>query len=255
MSFRVMTYNILDNGEDRESYIVKVIQAADPSVVILQEVFTEKFLKSLSRSLGMNYYFGAGNKQRKVALLSKVPVLAFKSHHPIFPIWRNFIEAEIQYAPSKTARMIGVHPIANLGIVFEVWRMWEAKYVTRHIRSLQQMPCLIAGDFNAIAPDETVRIDNMPNRLKWIIYLQGKRVYHFSIQTLLSAGFTDCFRLLNLDAGFTLPPPDPNARLDYVFVNATMKSSLKKCWVVREPDSVNLASDHYPVMAEFSFAE
>ncbi|HLO16564.1 MAG TPA: endonuclease/exonuclease/phosphatase family protein, partial [Anaerolineales bacterium] len=145
------------------------------------------------------------------------------------------------------------HPIANLGIVFEVWRMWEAKYVTRHIRPFQQMPCLIAGDFNAIAPGETVRIDNMPNRLKWIIYLQGKRVYHFSIQTLLSADFTDCFRFLNMDEGFTLPPPDPNARLDYLFVNATMKAYLKKCWVIREPNSVNLASDHYPVMAEFSF--
>lgn len=248
-----MTYNILDDGEDREGYILDVIQTADPDVVILQEVYTEEFLQSLGRSLGMNYYLGAGNKQRKVALLSKLPVLTFKSHHPIFPIWRNFIDAKIEYEPNKTARVIGVHPVANLGIIFEVWRMWEAKYVANHIQRFQEMPCLIAGDFNAIAPGERVRIENMPNRLKWIIYLQGKRVYYFSIQTLLSAGFTDCFRVLNSDEGFTLPPPNPNARLDYIFVNATMKAYLKKCWVVREPTSVNVASDHYPVMAEFSF--
>ena len=248
-----MTYNILDDGKDREGYILEVIQTAHPDVVILQEVFTEVFLQSLSHTLGMNYYMGAGNKQRKVVLLSKLPVLTFKSHHPSFPIWRNVIDAEIEYQPGKTARMIGVHPVANLGIIFEVWRMWEAKYVTRHIRSGQEMPCLIAGDFNAIAPGESVRIETMPNRLKWIIYLQGKRVYHFSIQTLLSAGLTDCFRLLNSGEGFTLPPPNPNARLDYIFVNATMKAYLNTCWVVREPKSVNLASDHYPVMAEFSF--
>ena len=253
MSFRVMTYNILDDGKDREGYISDVIQTADPGVVILQEVFTEEILKSLSRSLGMKYYIGPGNRQRKVALLSKLLVLNFKSHHPSFPIWRNFIDAEIEYEPTKTVRIIGVHPIANLGIVFEVWRMWEAQYVTNHVRPSREMPCLVAGDFNAIAPGERVRIENMPNWLKWVIYLQGNRVYHFSIRTLLSAGFTDCFRFLNSDDGFTLPPPNPNARLDYVFVNATMRAYLKKCWVVREPNSVNFASDHYPVMAEFSF--
>lgn len=253
MSLRVMTYNILDGGEHREPHILNVIQTSKPDIVILQEVFPEEFLKFLSHSLGMNHYFGAGNKKRRVALLSKFPVLAFKSHHPVFPIWRNFIEAEIECGPIKTVRIIGVHPIANLGVVLEVWRKWEVNHIINHVRSFRNTPCLIAGDFNAIAPGETAKTDNMPNWLKWIIYLQGNRVYHFSIETLLSAGFTDCFRFLNSESGFTLPPPNPNARLDYIFVNAPMKTYLKKCWVVREPSSVNLASDHYPVMAEFNF--
>jgi exodeoxyribonuclease III len=252
MSLRVMTYNILDGGENRETYILDVIQTANPDVVILQEVFTEEFLRFLSQSLRMTYYIGAGNKKRKVALLSKLPVLSFKSHHPIFPIWRNFIDTKIEYEPNKTARIIGVHPIANLGILFEIWRLWEAKYIANHVRIFQSELCLIAGDFNAIAPKEKVRIENMPSWLKWIIYLQGNRVYHFSIQTLLSAGFTDCFRFLNSDDGFTLPTPSPNTRLDYIFVNAKMKAYLKKCWVLRESPSINIASDHYPVIVEFS---
>jgi len=255
MSLRVMTYNILDGGEKREAHILKVIQLAKPDVVVLQEVFTEEFLKFLSHSLSMSYYIGTGNKKRKVALLSKLSVRTFKSHCPLFPIWRNFIDAEIEYEPNKTTRVIGVHPIANLGIVFEIWRLWEAKHVTNHIRNFKSEPCLIAGDFNAIAPGEKVKTENMPNWLKWVIYLQGNRVYHFSIEMLLLKGFTDCFRFLNSDDGFTLPAPSPNARLDYLFVNAKMKAQLKKCWVVREPNSVNLASDHYPVMAEFSFTK
>jgi exodeoxyribonuclease-3 len=255
MSLRVMTYNILDGGQNREEHILDVIKTSQPDIVILQEVFTEEFLKFLSHSLGMNYYLGAGNRERRVALLSKLPVITFKSYHPVLPIWRNFIDAEIEYESAKTMRVIGVHPIANLGVIFEIWRQWEARYIVNHVRSFRNMPCLIAGDFNAIAPGETTKTDNMPNRLKWIIYLQGNRVYHFSIQTVLSAGFIDCFRFLNSDNGFTLPPPNPNARLDYVFVNAAMKASLKKCWVVREPGNVKLASDHFPVMAEFSFTE
>ncbi len=255
MSLRVMTYNILDGGKNREAHILAVIQTANPDMVILQEVFTEEMLIFLSHSLGMNYYIGSGNKKRKVALLSKVPVLTFKSHHPRFPIWRNFIEAEIEHEPNKATRIIGVHPIANLGIIFEVWRLWEAKYIVSYIRKFQNEPCIIAGDLNAIAPGESVKTENMPKWLKRIIYLQGNRVYHFSIKALLSSGFTDCFRLLNSDAGYTLPSPNPNARLDYIFVNTEMKVYLKKCWVVREPLNVNLASDHYPVMAEFSYTK
>lgn len=248
-----MTYNILDGGENREAQILDVIQTSRPDVVILQEVFTEEFLKFLSRSLEMTYYMGTGNKKRKVALLSRFPVLTFKSYYPIFPIWRNFIDAEIEYEPNKAARIIGIHPIANLGLPFEIWRLWEAKCIINHIRIYQSELCLIAGDFNAIAPGEKVRTENMPSWLKWIIYLQGNRVYHFSIKAFLSEGLTDCFRFLNADDGFTLPPPDPNTRLDYIFVNANLKPFLKKCWVVREPNNVTFASDHYPVMAEFGF--
>lgn len=255
MPLRVMTYNILNGGENRDTYILDVIQNAKPDVIILQEVFTEEILKFLSGSLSMSYFIGAGNKKRKIALLSGLPVHSFRSYHPLFPIWRNFIDAEIEYEPNKKARFFGVHPMANLGVVFEIWRFLEVKYVVNHIQGFQNEPCLIAGDFNAIARGEKVRTESMPNWLKWIIYLQGDRVYHFSIDMLTKSGFTDCFRYLHSDDGYTLPPPSPNARLDYIFVNAQMKVNLKKCWVVREPDSVNFASDHYPVMAEFSFTK
>ena len=202
----------------------------------------------------MAYYMGAGNKRRKVALLSRFPVRTFMSVHPLFPIWRNFVNAEIEYEPDKTIRLIGIHPVASLGFAFEVWRLWEAKYIIDHIRNFLNMPCLIAGDFNAIAPKDRIRRDIMPKWLRWLIYLQGNRVYHFSVQAFLSAGFTDCFRFLNPDMdGYTLPPPNPNSRLDYILANAKMKAYLKRCWVVREPDDVHRASDHYPVMAEFSF--
>lgn len=254
MSLRVMTYNILNGGENREAFILEVIQEAGPDIVILQEVYTEKFLQFLSEALGMKYYFGAGNRQRKVALLSRLPVRSFTSYHPRFPIWRNFIDAEIEFELNKTIRVIGVHPIANLGIVFEIWRLWEANYVLNHIQSFQNESCLLAGDFNAIAPGEKTKTEDMPRWLRWIIYLQGNRVYHFSIRRVLSSGFKDCFRSLNpFDEGYTLPPPNPNARLDYIFANAKMKTHLSKCWIVRQPESVNLASDHYPVVAEFRF--
>jgi endonuclease/exonuclease/phosphatase family metal-dependent hydrolase len=40
MSLRVMTYNILDGGQNREEHILDVIKTSQPDIVILQEVFT-----------------------------------------------------------------------------------------------------------------------------------------------------------------------------------------------------------------------
>ncbi len=203
----------------------------------------------------MRYYLGTGNKKRKVALLSKFPVHNFKSYHPIFPVWRNFVDADIELESNKRVKIIGVHPMANLGVIFEIWRLLEASHIVRHLQGLKPQLTLIAGDFNAIAPNEEVNTENMPRWLKMIVYLQGNRVYHFSIKKFISVGLIDCFRLMNSDSGFTFPPPKPNARLDYIFINAEMKRYLKQCRVIREPQSVNHASDHYPVIAEFDIQE
>ncbi len=92
----------------------------------------------------------------------------------------------------------------------------------------------------------------MPFFLRAMIWVQGRRVYRFAIREMLKAGFTDCYRTLHpADQGYTLPPPVPNARLDYIFANELMKAHLRRCDVVREPAAVQKASDHYPVIAEF----
>jgi endonuclease/exonuclease/phosphatase family metal-dependent hydrolase len=200
----------------------------------------------------MTPFFASGNKKRRVALLSRLPLRSCQSYHPFPPIWRNVIEAEIESSPNQRFRLFGIHPMANLSVICELWRWWEAKQVVECIRPYKAEPCLIAGDFNAIAPHDRVIIKLMPQWLKLMLLAQGNRVYHFSVREYLSAGFADCFRVSHPDDdGFTLPPPHPNSRLDYILVNEVMKAYLINCWVVREPSAVLKASDHYPVVAEF----
>jgi endonuclease/exonuclease/phosphatase family metal-dependent hydrolase len=252
MSLRLMTYNILDGGVGRENYILKVIQQSQPDIVVLQEVISEEILKFLALSLCMDYYIGGSNKKRKVALLSKLLVRSFTSEHPIFPVWRNFISAELEWKEQQVVRLIGVHSIAMLGLPFEVWRLWEAKYILRYIHSTSGERSLIAGDFNAIAPGERVQIQNMPSWLKWMLFFQGNRVFYFSIKEFLSAGFIDCFRFCNpTDKGFTLPPENPNARLDYVFASEGLKCHVKSAMVIDRTEEAKLASDHLPVLVDF----
>jgi endonuclease/exonuclease/phosphatase family metal-dependent hydrolase len=249
---KVMTYNILNGGVGREQAILEVIQSVQPDIVILQEVYTSEFLQVLGTALNMEPFFAAGNKKRRVALLSRLPIRSVRSHHPVFPIWRNVVEAKIEYQANKTLYVFGVHPKADLGIVSEWWRWWEAKHILKCVSPYVDKLCLIAGDFNAVAPGDSIAANKMPPWLKLKLWLQGNRTYHFSIREYMVAGFTDSFRHLNeSEAGFTLPPPDPNSRLDYIFVTSGLKRYLKRCWVVREPLVVEKASDHYSVVAEF----
>ena len=174
---KVMTYNILNGGEGREQAILEVIQAVQPDIVILQEVYTSDFLRELGTVLDMEPFFATGNKKRRVALLSRLPIRAAKSHHPVFPIWRNVVEAEIEYEPNKILCVIGVHPKADLGIISEWWRWWEAKRTLKYVNPHSNKLWLIAGDFNAIAPGDSIQIDTMPQWLKLILWLQGNRTY------------------------------------------------------------------------------
>ena len=247
-----MTYNILDGGEGREEYLLEVLGAIQPDVAVLQEVFDEGFVQRLANALKMKSCFVSGNRKRRVALLSRLPVIACQSYHPFLPIWHNVVEAEIEYQPDKRFLLFGIHPVANLSIIFEFWRWWEARHIIARTKPHTTEPCLVAGDFNAIAPNDRVMINQMPRWLKLTILAQGNRVYRLSIRQYLAADLTDCFRAMHPhDDGFTLPPPEPNSRLDYIFVNEAFKKHLIDCWTVREQLAVLKASDHYPVVAEF----
>jgi exonuclease III len=247
-----MTYNILDGGEGRGAYLLEVLQAVQPDIAILQEVYQADFVQNLASALKMESFFAGGNRKRRVALLSRLPVISCQSYHRFPPIWRNVIEAGIEYQPSKKLWLFGVHPMANLSVLCECWRWWEAKRIIKRVKRHAAKLCLVAGDFNAIAPRDRVVMNRMPRWLRLTILFQGNRVYHFSVRKYLSAGITDCFRIMHPDDdGFTLPTPEPNSRLDYILVNDGLKQNLINCWVVREPPAVLKASDHYPVVAEF----
>lgn len=252
MPVRVMTYNILKGGIGRQNNLKDVIQLANADVVVLQEVTDLDVLRSLAHSLEMQSFFGTGNRKTKVALLSKLHVSTFESHHPRFPIWHNMIEAEVKVRPDRSIYLIGVHLIPHLWLGFELWRSFEIKYILNRCKRFAGEPVLIAGDFNAIAPGDEVMVKSAPASIKAMLSLQGNRVFRFAIQALLSAGFRDSFRSLHPEEnGFTYPTRKPSTRFDYIFVNPGIQEDLKVCRAIRELDSVLKASDHYPVLAEF----
>lgn len=255
MQLTVLTYNILNGGHGREAVIRAIIESLQPDIVLLQELLDADLLVSCGKLLNAYTFLTTSNSRFRLGLISRYPIIKAQSYHP-FPICRALLEATIALPFGQTLQLWGVHLMPQLAFPFELWRAWEIHVILRRTRQQHQQLCLIAGDFNAIAPGERVLVHLLPPLLKSTVLAQGGRVYHHAIAAMLRAGWTDCYRTLHPHSdGWTLPSSRPNARLDYIFVSAQLTSSLRECAVVTDPPLVRSASDHLPLKASFTIDE
>ncbi len=253
MTLRVMTYNILNGGTGREQLIFEVLKMVNPDVILLEEVMDFRIVESLAESLNMLSFFAKGNSIRHLAILSRYPIVFQHSYHP-FPLRTTLLEATIECASKQYIHLFGVHLNAHYFILNELRRIMEIKTILKRITEYRKHPCLIAGDFNAVANNDHVNIEALPSHLKAMIFLQGNHIFRHALSKLSSAGFIDCYRQLHrFDQGFTLPTPSPHVRLDYVFADRYLIKYLLECDVVTESPILHRASDHYPLVAEFDF--
>lgn len=250
---RVLTYNILDGGINRESSILKIIETISPDIVMLQEVFDSTPLKKFAAHLHMQHFLARGNSHRHLAILSRYPIIEAHSFHPFPPSLKSTLYAKLEISAGHFIHAFGLHLIPHPFIAFELWRKWEKNIALHQAVSFASEPCFLAGDLNAIAPGDKPNTQSWPRLLKLMLTLQGGRLFHYAIQEILSRGFVDCYRSLHpKDHGYTLPTESPTTRLDYIFANHTLHNSLQTCSIICEPIETQRASDHYPLMAEFS---
>jgi endonuclease/exonuclease/phosphatase family metal-dependent hydrolase len=149
-------------------------------------------------------------------------------------------------------RIFGVHLSAVFAALTERRRMLELRALVAAIQREQHGFHAVVGDFNTVAPGELLDIRALPHKVRATMWLSGGRVRWRTIQLMLDAGYADVFRTLHPeDAGLTLPTTAPQVRLDYVFVPAAAVGRAQRCEVVRT-ESARDASDHFPLLAEFS---
>lgn len=249
----------------REQLLFEVIRSVGADVILLQELNSPEFLQDLAQKLAMPHsFFAPANRQilrlngsvglhrRNIGLLSRYPIIS-ASYHKNFPVRRTILEADIEYTEGQSFKVFGIHLLASLSIVSELWRVLEINALLQYLKPYQTEKCLIVGDFNTIARGDFPQISDFPPHLQTIVKLQGNRVYARAIPKLQKQGWTDCYRTLHPTAnGYTLPAPKPNTRLDYIFANPALAADLQHCEVVTGPAVVNAASDHLPVLADFT---
>src|SRR5690349_13886749 len=126
MRLRIATYNILDGGEGREAKVQAVLTSLSADIVVLQEVYDNGLVPNLGAALGMEHYVGASHSSRRVAVLSRLPLKRLANHRRFPPITRSVLVSTVAVSNTRTLTVVGLHPMANLWVGFELWRWWEA---------------------------------------------------------------------------------------------------------------------------------
>lgn len=243
MTTRLVSYNIRFGGQGRESPITEVLLHTKADIVVLQEATSPIIVERLAHALRMPFWIA--REGYSLALLSHLPIMYHK-WYPARWLKHPFLEAVIGTFP---LRILGVHLQPYFTRWSEQKRVREVKLLLEVSGECKESPLLLIGDFNAVAPDDAVEIEQMPAWIQLLIWLSGKRIQREAIKILLQFGYVDGFRWLHPDQdGFTFPTPTPHVRLDYMFLSPVLAKHLRECSVVK-PAIAPKASDHYPLLA------
>jgi len=242
--FRLLTYNIEHGGLGRAEPIANVINAYQPDLVLLQEAVDPPTVARIAEATGMAEWRAQAGES-----------LGFLSRHPVvYSQWirpRISRHAFVEVVPAgEQVRIFGVHLSAVHAAWTEQRRVLELRALLRSVAAHQHGFHVLSGDFNTVAPGDTLEVKTLPMRLRPLVWLSGGRIRWRTVQTVLDAGYVDSFRAKHPDdPGATLPTPVPHVRLDYVFVPQAFADRIASCDVVRHPEAVR-ASDHFPVVAD-----
>jgi exodeoxyribonuclease-3 len=224
--------------------LAAVVNQAAPDVVVLQEATRPEVVKELAAATDMPFW--AAEPAHSVGFMSRQK-LRHQWHRP--PASRR---AFLELVPEgESWRIFGVHLSAVHSNWTERTRVRELRAVLAGIAAHQHGFHVVTGDFNTIAPGETLDIQKLPARLRAFVYLTGRTIRWETIQIMLDAAYVDGYRVLHpSESGLTFPAGDPHVRLDYVFVPSAFAPRLKRCAVVNGTPVTTTASDHLPVVAD-----
>ena len=115
---------------------------------------------------------------------------------------------------------------------------------------------VLAGDFNALAPNEHFDSSPMPAWIRGMVWISGRDIARSTIEMMQSDGYVDAWRTVHADhqaePGYTFPVWNPHVRLDYVFTPAEFASRFTACEIRQTPEVARTASDHFPLLVEIS---
>ena len=243
MKLKLLSYNIRFGGRERKERIAEVIRAAQPDIVVFQEASEPSVIEFLSRQCEMPHW-GARAKY-SIGYISRLEIANHEWHHP-----RGSRHAFLEIQPfGKDIKIFGLHLRARFSKWSERRRHQEIRALLEGIEQHRHGFHVLLGDFNTLAPEEVFNPNLMPLWIRALIWLSGNDIRRDTIQTILDAGYLDGFRTLYpTDKGYTFPVWRPHVRLDYVFLPIKYTENLKSCEVVKNPEIVTKASDHFPLL-------
>lgn len=273
-AIKVLTYNIHHwrGTDDRVDVhrVVRAIAETQADIVGLNEVFhplssqgaARDLLSQMAARLGMAFVFSPTNPHSDwgyVAgpygngLLSRYPIRRAETIY--LPHTENHYRRAVLRAELAVGQETWAVYVTHLNHLSERVRARETSALLEVIARYADDRHLLMGDFNALAASDYVdnlarlaRIEAESQEAENLLPLQV-------VPHLLAAGYRDAWAAGDATAtGATWPAPSPEVRIDYIFVPPALQARLISCLVPDSP-AAQTASDHLPVLAEFSAAQ
>lgn len=250
-----MTYNILNGGEDRFEFIIKVISNENPDFLVINEANgfekdNNQKLNKFSEKIGLSCFklSLSGEYDYHTAVFSKYP---FKEVREIKPLRNAGILAVIETKLGEIS-IIGAHLTPRT----EDLRLSEVNLIANQQKQYPNR--ILMGDMNSLsATDEYDKeiIKGFNNTQLEKFTTDGK--FRFDvINKINSLGYTDAAVIFGKQKEYTVPTKINqdeahliNMRVDYIFVSDFLKNKVKNHSVIKNV-LTEKASDHYPVVIE-----
>ncbi|MBA3531347.1 MAG: endonuclease/exonuclease/phosphatase family protein [Ardenticatenales bacterium] len=243
MTLRLLSYNIRFGGRGREAALAQVIRTVEPDIVLFQEATDPKVIEGLAEATEMPHW--GAQRASSTGFISRRTVASHQWHHPRGSK-HSFLEVHLE---RSNIHLFDLHLSSQFSKWSERQRAREIRALLEAIKDHKEGFHVLVGDFNTLAPGELLEVWRMPTWIQALIWISGREIQRETIQVVLDAGYTDGYRHLHPQGGFTFPVWNPHLRLDYLFLPAAFADCLKECQVIQEPEAVRLASDHYPLLA------
>ncbi len=248
--------------------IARIIARTQADVVALNEVIhphtppgqTRPLLTDLAARLGMSVVFSPTSPPGPFdivqaapgnALLSAHPILAHAGHRLTTPaghISRGLLEARLLLPSRQTLTVYVTH----LDHQAEAVRLTQIQALLLWTSRDRGRSHLLLGDLNALAPSDYV------NQEETIARLQGDpfaahlvRDGMQALPRLFKAGYTDCYARAGNGPPHTYSTTQDKIRIDFCLAAGPLAEQIVACRRL-DDDDVRLASDHFPLVAEFA---
>ena len=260
-TLRVMAYNILyggtpggnggaTGGRDRTALLTAQVNAVYPDALALCECWGflddgAARMEAFCEAVGMRGALVEAATGNHVALLYREPWSPASTTTTAAPMHHGLVRMELTNGDS-TVQVIATHlnPFSSL------MRLQEAQVVVSRTRPGE--PTLVMGDLNTLPHGYDAPL---PSRR---LLDEELRPDTHVCEYFARAGFVDVLAARGVTSP-TYPTPlerkrddfPGGVRLDYIMASGELASACTQAWVVDTPEA-GMASDHLPVVAEFS---
>ncbi|MDA3875109.1 MAG: endonuclease/exonuclease/phosphatase family protein [Kiritimatiellae bacterium] len=254
---RIVSYNMLNGGLEREDLIADVISTRNPDVVALVEADDSGVVKSLADRLGMHHVHAPSGGHHAGAILSRWPITNTINHAASGEgHWMNaFVEARVIDPTTGTEwPIVVVHFAAHASEEREQLREAQLDSLFDRLAPLRDRPHILAGDFNSNAPSQLIdpALCNPRTQREWTENCGSipRRI----VQKLLDAGYRDTLHSASprvAETTGTYTTEFPGQRIDYIFTHGIDPSRIQSAWIDQSPQAAK-ASDHFSIGADIT---